>query len=178
MLKDKSKQLKLGLKLKTFSLGLIILISGFLGWQFAKPSLVSAQIRNPVISTEYGDNIDQAKSGSLLNTILSVVLSFMMVIGALLVLLNLVQAAINWISAGGDSSKVQKARDMIIQAIIGLIIMSATFAIWNILVQFLGVDLDYTILFPGNSGTSSTTGPSYYTPESNEPIDVYGPYQY
>jgi hypothetical protein len=109
-----------------------------------------AAITNPVLET-YGNEQPAAESGALFNTIISAVLSFMMVLGVLLVLVNLIEAGINWISSGGDSSKVQKARDKIVQAVIGVVIMSASLAIWNLVQQFLGIDLDYARLFPGNN---------------------------
>jgi hypothetical protein len=107
-------------------------------------------IVNPVLE-EFGHNQEAAQDGSLFFTIMSAVLSFIMVIAVLLVLLNFVEAAINWISSGGDASKVAKARDKIVQAVIGIVVLSASIAIWDLVRQFLGIELDLTILFPGNS---------------------------
>ena len=81
--------------------------------------------------------------------IISGILTFLMLLGAFLVLINLVQAAIDWISSGGDSSKVTKSRDRIIQSVVGILILSASYAIWRLVVgEFLGVNFVFSRLFP------------------------------
>jgi hypothetical protein len=107
-------------------------------------------IVNPVLE-QYGHDQAGAESGSLFFTLISAVLSFIMVIGVFLVLLNLVEAGINWISSGGDSSKVQKARDRILNAVVGIVVLSAAVAIWDLVRQFLGISLDLSILFPASN---------------------------
>lgn len=72
--------------------------------------------------------------GGLLNG----VLSFIMVIAALLVLFFLISAAFDWITSGGDKGKIDRARQKIMSAIVGLIIIAASFAILNLALQFLG----------------------------------------
>lgn len=73
--------------------------------------------------------------GSLLGS----VLSFVFAIATILVLLYLIWGALEWITASGDQSKLQKARDKITQSIIGIIVLSATIALFMVLQQFLGV---------------------------------------
>lgn len=75
--------------------------------------------------------------GSLLSSIMSGV----MVIAALLVLVYLIWGAIEWITSGGDSGKTQKAREKITQAVIGLIVLAATTAIFMLLQRFLGIEV-------------------------------------
>ena len=105
-------------------------------------------ITNPVIKGPYGNNAAAAKDGSLFLTIVSAVLSFIMIIAALLVLLNLVEGGIAWISSAGDSGKLQKARDRMLHAVIGIIILAASLAIWRVVRDFLGISLDFSVLFP------------------------------
>lgn len=51
--------------------------------------------------------------------------------------------AIEWITAGGDSGKVGKARDKITQAIIGLVILVGSFVIIGFIGRvFFGGDFD------------------------------------
>lgn len=106
-----------------------------------------AAITNPILG-QAGHNAGGAQSGSLLFTIIGGVLQFMMVVGVLYTLINLVQGGIAWIGGGGDSGKIEKARDRITQAVIGLIVLSASFAIWKLAKEFLGVNLSFTPLFP------------------------------
>ena len=106
-----------------------------------------AQITNPVLEPAIGSDIEAARSGSLFMTILTGVLSFMMLLGILLVLMNLIQAGIDWVGSGGDKGKIEKARNRIVNAVIGIIILSAAVAIWNLVRQFLGIDLSFSNLF-------------------------------
>jgi hypothetical protein len=73
--------------------------------------------------------------GSLLNSILSLVL----VLAALLVLAYLIWGGIEWITSGGDSGKTEKARNKITAAVIGMIILAASFAILQLVLTFLGI---------------------------------------
>lgn len=107
---------------------------------------VRAAVTNPVIGA-LGDDPDGAQDGSLFNTVLSGIIAFVMIIAVLLVLINLIQAAIIWIGSGGDSSKVEKARDRITQAVIGLIILSASVAIWTFINEFFGLEVGFSPLF-------------------------------
>lgn len=72
--------------------------------------------------------------GSLINKILTIVLA----LGALMVFLYLIWGGIDWITSGGDKSKTEKARDKITAAIIGLIILAASWAILSLALSFLG----------------------------------------
>lgn len=70
-----------------------------------------------------------------------VVLAAILTIAALLLLLNLVWAGIDWISAGGDSGKIEKARSKITQSIVGIIVLASSVAIFNLVQNFLGIEL-------------------------------------
>ena len=105
-----------------------------------------AAIANPVLKGAAGSDLAGAESGSLFYQILGGILRFMMILGAVLVLINLLQAAIAWISSGGDSSKVEEARGRMTDAVIGLVILSSSYAIWLLIKNFLGVDLSFTLL--------------------------------
>lgn len=74
--------------------------------------------------------------GSLING----VLTFVMVIGALLVFLYLILGGIEWITSGGDKSKTEKARNKITAAVVGLVILAASYAILILILNFLGFD--------------------------------------
>lgn len=68
-------------------------------------------------------------------------LNIVLVFAALLVLINLVTAGFEWITAAGDNSKLQKARERIIQSIIGLIVLTATLALFVLVQNFLDIDV-------------------------------------
>ncbi len=78
-----------------------------------------------------------AKSaGEYLNRILSLV----MVFAALLVFFYLIWGAFDWITSGGDKGKTEQARGKIVSAIIGIIIIAASYAILLLILNFLGFE--------------------------------------
>ena len=72
--------------------------------------------------------------GAMLNGLIS----FVMVIAALLVFLYLIWGGIEWISSGGDKGKTESARNKITAAIIGLIVVAASYAVLTLALNFLG----------------------------------------
>src|SRR5574340_4177 len=68
------------------------------------------------VPTGFAENLGQ---------VINSVLSFVMVISALLVLLYLIWGAFDWITSGGDKGKIEAARKKIVAAIVGLIIIAS-----------------------------------------------------
>jgi len=95
-------------------------------------------------------------SDSTFPEFVSGLLGAVMTIAALLVLLYLVWGAFEWISAGGDSGKIEKARTKITQSIVGILVLSSALALFFALEQFLGLKiLGGTSSGPRSSGGSS-----------------------
>lgn len=74
--------------------------------------------------------------GSLINGALTLI----MIVGAFLVLVYLILGGIEWITSGGDKSKTESAQNKITNAVIGLIILAASYAILLIVLNFLGFE--------------------------------------
>lgn len=55
---------------------------------------------------------------------------FLSLLGVIFIVL-IIYAGYNWMTAGGDEEKVKKAQDTIKKAVIGLIIIVSSYAIWN-----------------------------------------------
>ena len=68
-----------------------------------------------------------------------ITLSF--VVAVLVVLVMLIWGAFEWITSGGDKEAVSKARNRIINALIGLAVLAVAFAIARVAAQFLGFSL-------------------------------------
>ncbi len=68
-------------------------------------------------------------------------LTISFVFAVLIVLVMLIWGAYEWIASGGDKEAVGKARSRIINALIGLAVLSIAFALARIAGQFLGVDI-------------------------------------
>jgi hypothetical protein len=95
------------------------------GVQAASPSPIT--IEKP---PGYADGI-----GGLISFVLRAVLA----IGALLVFGFLVMGGIEYITSGGEKGKTEGARNKITAAIVGLIILAASWAILNLALSFLGL---------------------------------------
>jgi len=70
--------------------------------------------------------------------LISFLLRFVMIIATLLVLFQLIMGAFDWITSGGDKGKTDRARQRIISAIVGIIIIASSFAIATLVIRFLG----------------------------------------
>ncbi len=105
----------------------------------AAATSVAAQISVEPIAPGTGFATDV---GVLINA----VLTFVMVIAALLVFLYLIMGGIQWITSGGDKGKTEEARNKITSAIVGLIVLAASYAILLIALRFLGFN-DLTDVF-------------------------------
>ncbi|MFH2021698.1 MAG: hypothetical protein ABIJ33_00230 [Patescibacteria group bacterium] len=118
----------------------IVVGSAFLlNTAFSNP--VRADIINPAVGTlggcQPGDGecvenpvaIDQVKSGA------TFLLQFVKLwrntinLGAIMVLLYFIWGAVEWISSGGDKNKLESARNKMLHAVLGLIILVSSFVI-------------------------------------------------
>lgn len=80
-------------------------------------------------------------SDKSIGSILGFVVTIAFVIAILVALLFLVWGGIKWITSGGDKGGVEAARNQIIAAIIGLIIVFLAFFILNLVLQLFGLNL-------------------------------------
>lgn len=97
--------------------------------------------------------------GQAVANVFSALLGAIMLVAAVLVLLYLIWGAFEWITSGGDSGKTEKARSKITAAIIGIILMSSTIAIFMLIQNLLGVNL---VRFSGINGGGVGGGASGY----------------
>ncbi len=118
--------------LKKLTTGAISAAAGVL----ASTGLVSAQ--NPIgnISVNIPPAFDRDVGDIFTN-----LLSFVLVIAGILVFAYLVWGGIEWITSGGDSGKTEKARNKITGAIIGLVILVSSYAIFQLVLSLLGMSV-------------------------------------
>ena len=70
-------------------------------------------------------------------------LQAVLVIAALLTLFYLIWGGIDWLTAEGDAEKLTAARKKLINAVVGLILLTAVWAIWQAIANnFLGIDMN------------------------------------
>ncbi len=72
------------------------------------------------------------------NTLLGNALQLFLIAGVVLALTYLIWGGIQWVTSTGDKQKLTNARNKIMYAIIGLIVMSLSIAIINLVITFLG----------------------------------------
>ena len=92
---------------------------------------------------------------------ITAILSLVMTIAGLLLLLYLIWGGVEWITSGGDKGKVESARNKITNAIIGIIVLAASVAIFVFVQNMIGIQV---ITF---EGAESCPAGSYLHPELN-----------
>ena len=73
---------------------------------------------------------------------ISIILTFAIITAIIISLFSLIWGGIRWIIAGGDKTKTQAARNTILGAIIGLIIVLLSYFILNIILGIFGLSLN------------------------------------
>lgn len=107
-------------------------------------------ITNPAIGN-LGASPGAARSGVLFAQYFISIWQTLTVVGGIALLLYLIWGAIDWLVAGGDSGKVQKARDKMTNAVIGFIILIGSYSIVGFIGSLIGYNL-LTFSFPTPGG--------------------------
>lgn len=95
-------------------------------------ALANAQA-NPQISPVNLQNVPGAiPSNTTLNSIIQFIITLMIVAGTIIAIAFLIYGGIKWVMSGGDKSGVEAARNHIVAAIVGLVIILGAFLILNI----------------------------------------------
>ena len=129
------EELKMKNSIKKISTLATVLFGSFL-----TKSLAFAQITNPVIG-DLGDDAAAAQDGDTFAVLAGKLLEAVVIVGALAMILYLIWGGISWITAGGDKSKVETARNKITQAIIGIIVLASAIAIFTLIQSFFGFEV-------------------------------------
>jgi hypothetical protein len=103
---------------------------------------ILAQIRNPVLPAGLGGpGSDVNQGGSNLGKLISNLIGALFIAGFLLAFMLLIIGGIQWITAGGDKQALEKARTGITNAIMGLVIVAATYALMTLVGRFFGIEI-------------------------------------
>src|SRR5258708_28960535 len=121
------------------------------------PNIIAPLLGNPTSNnTQVVDIAAQQTSISGISSIgrlIEIGASAILIVGGLAFLMYLLLGGFNWLTAGGDKSKVEAARESITQAIIGLAILASVFAVYSVVLRFLGI----TSIKIGSGGSNQTT---------------------
>lgn len=114
------------------------------------------QVTIPLL--EQLENIAAANNFSIvtnLGSYVSAIVGLFLIVASIATIIYLVWGGINWITAGSDKGKVEEARTRLTNAIIGLTIVAASWAVFLILNYFFGLGI---VGDSGGGGSSSGSG--------------------
>lgn len=108
---------------------------------FATPALLLASAQH--VFADVDVKINQPANTLAPNTglgqVVSTLVGFLVVVAVLAALIYIILGAFQWITSGGDKTKVESARNHIIAAIVGLVIIALSFVILNVVTNLLGI---------------------------------------
>lgn len=96
----------------------------------------AGRITNPILG-----NLQKQTGQGFFAAFLPAAVSVAFIIGALLFFAYFVWGAIEWIISGGDKQKLESARSRITNALIGLVILFASFAIITLIQNFFHISI-------------------------------------
>jgi Type IV secretion system pilin len=112
----------------------------------ATPQGVPQDVRNVVGSVTTPRQIDP--SSQAVNNYVYVIMNGFFFIGLIAVLLYLLYGGIKWIMSGGDPKALAAARDTLVHAVIGFLILSLSYTIATVFSSFLKGDAATTGMPP------------------------------
>lgn len=74
------------------------------------------------------------------------IITLLFVIGIIVAISFLIYGGIKWVMSGGDKAAVESARNHIVAAIVGLVIVAGAFFILNVVFALLGVNFNISNL--------------------------------
>lgn len=110
--------------------------NGTVGFFVFQAQKCLAQIKNPALEGNLGQP-EAAADGTSFTSQVMVFWNGIIILGGFALLLNLVVASVEWITAGGDSSKIEKSKNVVIQSIIGMVILTSAFVVVKFLNELL-----------------------------------------
>ena len=87
-------------------------------------------------------------TGMTVSSIVSGAISLVLLVVALVFFFVLIMGGLRWVMSGGDQKNVEAARNQITNALIGLAIVFATFAIMRLIGVIFGIDILGTLTIP------------------------------
>lgn len=105
------------------------------------PKVLAAESLDPCDGTNKVLSAACAAEGLSLGAVLGFVVTIGFIVAVLIALGFLIWGGIKWITSGGDKGGVEAARNQIIAAVIGLIIVFLAFFILNLVLGLFGLSI-------------------------------------
>ena len=103
------------------------------------------------LNPKAGSSFEPLKNLTI-NNMVSGAITMVLIVVSLIFFFILVIGGLKWITSGGDEKKVAAARAQITNALIGLVIVFAAWAIMNLIGAIFGIKLLDTLTFPTFTG--------------------------
>ena len=116
---------------KTYIIFLAVVLAVFLSADFCQAAFLREDLKIKVGGLTNKASYDggyETSTGNIYSLVQTVINAFLSIIGVML-LIYMLYAGYNWMTAQGDEEKVTKAKETIQRAIIGVIIIIAAYAI-------------------------------------------------
>ena len=91
------------------------------------------------IGDQIGDTFKYGTQENSLGQLIGNAVNVLIILAFFLFLIYFLIGGLNWISSAGDKSKLEGARDTLTNAVIGLAITAAAWAVWLLVQKFFGV---------------------------------------
>jgi hypothetical protein len=113
----------------------------------------------PAVENDYTEG-SESGFGALTNleTIISNVIGLMTVLAGLFFLFQFLTAALSWVTSGGEKGKLESARNQMLNATIGLVLVIAAYSIIGLIGRVVGLDLLQPAALLQGIVPSSTSG--------------------
>lgn len=98
--------------------------------------MLAAGIQNPVTP-----NINSLSPTGFFSSLLGVLMNALFIFAAVFFFFRLILGGIAWTTSAGDKSKLEQAKQQVLNAIIGIVLVLSTFIIINFLAAIFNVEL-------------------------------------
>lgn len=112
-----------------------------------------------VLNAGVKDAAGTVNANTSVGSIITFLVAFVIIIAVLLALVFIVIGAIQWITSGGDKTKVDSARNHIVAAVLGLIVIAFSFVLINVVITALGLGSLTSLHIPTLTSISGKTNP-------------------
>jgi len=103
------------------------------------PSVFAADIELPIGEMVTKNNFF---GYTCIGHLVSNLVSAAFIVSGIAFFVYLVMGGLQWLTSGGDKVKVETAQKMISSALIGLAIVATSYAVYMIVLEFFGINLD------------------------------------
>lgn len=130
-------------------------------------SILLAQITNPVLPETIGNagTAGVTVGGTAVGGIIAGTMGVLFMASFAMAFSYLVFGGIQWITSGGDKASLEAARNKIIHALVGLVVIGSTWAIITLVAQFFGLDftkLPIPTIYRGQQNSNFGSDSNYY----------------